>query len=105
MRNVTKDNITQAFVGYFGPDTKPRTRFLMERLADHLHDFVRETNLTHEEWEAAIAFLMETGDITTPERNEFVLLSDVLGLSSRRVRACSVPFTSPMRRTWPSART
>lgn len=82
MRNVTKDNITQAFVGYFGPDTKPRTRFLMERLADHLHDFVRETNLTHEEWEATIAFLMETGDITTPERNEFVLLSDVLGLSS-----------------------
>lgn len=82
MRNVTKDNITEAFLGYFSDDTDPRLRFLMERLASHLHEFARETRLTHEEWRTALEFLVDTGNITTPERNEFVLLSDVLGLSS-----------------------
>ncbi len=82
MRNVTKDNITEAFLGYFGPDTDPRLSFLMERLAAHLHDFVRETRLTHDEWRTALEFLVDAGNITTKERNEFVLLSDILGLSS-----------------------
>lgn len=82
MRSVTKDNITNAFTGYFGPDTDPRLRFLMVKLAQHLHDFARETRLTHDEWRKGMEILRQAGDITTDERNEFVLLSDILGLSS-----------------------
>ncbi len=82
MRNVTKDNITETFLGYFGDDTDPRLKEIMESFAKHLHSFVRETNLTHKEWEKGLDILRRSGEITTPERDEFVLLSDVLGLSS-----------------------
>ncbi len=82
MRTVTEDTITQAFLDYFGPDTDPRLRFLMEKLAEHLHNFARETKLTHAEWRKGLEILGEAGRISDEERNEFVLLSDVLGLSS-----------------------
>jgi hydroxyquinol 1,2-dioxygenase len=51
-------------------------------MVKHLHDFVRETGLTHDEWRKGLELLQKTGEITTPDRNEFVLMSDVLGLSS-----------------------
>ena len=82
MRSVTKDNITEVFTSYFGEDTDPRVREVLGALARHIHDFAREVNLTHAEWQVGIDFLTRAGDITTPERHEFVLLSDVLGLSS-----------------------
>lgn len=82
MRNVTKDNITDVFSAYFAEDTDPRVREVLSALAKHVHDFAREVNLTHAEWQIGIDFLQKAGDITTPERHEFVLLSDVLGLSS-----------------------
>lgn len=82
MRNLTKDNITDVFMGYFGPDTDPRLREVMQSLAHHLHAFVKETGLTHAEWEKGIAFLEWAGRISDAERHEFVLLSDVLGVSS-----------------------
>ena len=47
----------------------------------HLHAFVRETEPTTAEWERAIAFLTATGQACTDTRQEFVLLSDVLGVS------------------------
>jgi len=82
MHNVTEESITDTFLGYFGQDTDPRVRELMNSLARHLHAFARETRLTHEEWRRGLELLRETGRITTPQRDEFVLLSDVLGLSS-----------------------
>ena len=82
MRNVTRDNITDVFMGYLGDDVDPRLREVMESLVRHLHAFAREVNLTHEEWRAGIAFLERAGEISDAERNEFVLLSDVVGLSS-----------------------
>jgi protocatechuate 3,4-dioxygenase beta subunit len=82
MRTVTKDNITDVFSHYFDDETDPRTRDVLQALARHIHDFARETNLTHDEWRKGIEFLEWAGRITTPERNEFVLLSDVMGLSS-----------------------
>ncbi|NBR90584.1 MAG: hydroxyquinol 1,2-dioxygenase [Rhodobacteraceae bacterium] len=82
MRHVTKDNITEVFAGYLGEQTDPRVREILTALARHLHDFAREVNLTHEEWRKGLEFVEWAGRITTPERNEFVLLSDVLGLSS-----------------------
>lgn len=82
MRTVTSDNITETFLGYFGEDTDPRVTEVMTSLATHLHAFVRETGLTHEEWQKGLDILRQAGSITTPERDEFVLLSDVLGVSS-----------------------
>jgi len=82
MRTVTKDNITDVFASYFGEDTDPRFKEIMTSLAKHLHDFARETELTHDEWRKGLEFVEWAGRITSPERNEFVLLSDVLGLSS-----------------------
>lgn len=82
MRNVNQDSITQAFMDYCSQDTDPRLRFILERLTHHLHAFTREVELTHDEWRRAIGFLTKAGEITSAERNEFVLISDVLGLSS-----------------------
>jgi len=82
MRTVTKDNITDVFTAYFGEDTDPRTREVLVAMARHLHDFAREVNLTHAEWHKGLSMLEHAGRITTPVRNEFVLFSDVLGLSS-----------------------
>ena len=82
MRNVTKDNITDVFKGYMADDMAPRTREIMSSLVQHLHDFARETNLTHDEWRQGIAFLEGCAEIETEDRHEFVLASDVLGLSS-----------------------
>ncbi|TFK65132.1 intradiol ring-cleavage dioxygenase [Pluteus cervinus] len=58
-----------------------RTKFLFTKLVDHLHDFVRETKLTTDEWMSTIKFLTETGKISTGVRQEFILLSDILGVS------------------------
>src|SRR5258708_20156815 len=59
----------------------PRVKFLMEELVKSLHDFVRRTDLTFGEWEYAIDFLTRVGQKCTPSRQEFILLSDVLGVS------------------------
>ncbi|MGR3714361.1 MAG: dioxygenase family protein [Shimia sp.] len=82
MRTVTKDNITDVFMNYLSEDTTPRVREVMGALVRHLHDFARETQLTHEEWRAGIAFLEGCAAIESEDRHEFVLASDVLGLSS-----------------------
>ncbi|KAH7116332.1 dioxygenase [Dactylonectria macrodidyma] len=59
----------------------PRLAYLMERLVTHMHDFARETRLSTEEWTAALGFLVGCGKISSDVRHEFILLSDVLGLS------------------------
>jgi protocatechuate 3,4-dioxygenase beta subunit len=82
MRTVDKESITKAFVDYCGEQTDPRLKFVLESLAGHLHGFIRETNLTHDEWRKALELLYEAGKISTPQRNEFILFSDLLGLSS-----------------------
>lgn len=82
MRNVTKDNLTDVFMGYFGKDADPRLREVLGSLVKHLHAFAKEVSLTHEEWNTGIEFLERAGEISDAERHEFVLLSDVLGLSS-----------------------
>ena len=82
MRHVTKDNLAAVFDSYMGPQIDPRLREVMSALVRHLHAFAKDVNLTHAEWETAIAFLERAGEISNEERHEFVLLSDVLGLSS-----------------------
>lgn len=82
MRTVTKDNITDVFMAYLAEDTDPRMREVIGAMVKHLHDFAREVNLTHEEWRTGIAFLEGCAAVETEDRHEFVLASDVLGLSS-----------------------
>jgi protocatechuate 3,4-dioxygenase beta subunit len=82
MRNVTKDNITDVFMGYMGDDVNPRLREVMSSLVTHLHAFAKDVELTHAEWETGISFMERAGEISDEARHEFVLLSDVLGLSS-----------------------
>ncbi|TFK25328.1 intradiol ring-cleavage dioxygenase [Coprinopsis marcescibilis] len=59
-----------------------RMKFIFKGLINHLHDFVRETSITTDEWMAAIEFLTQTGQKCTDIRQEFILLSDTLGLST-----------------------
>lgn len=82
MRDVNKDNLTDVFNSYMGLDVNPRLREVMSSLVTHLHDFAKDVSLTHAEWEQGISFLERAGEISNKERHEFVLLSDVLGLSS-----------------------
>jgi hydroxyquinol 1,2-dioxygenase len=64
-----------------GPNVDPRLRRAMQILVTHLHAAVREIAPTHAEWRAAIEFLTETGQMCSDWRQEFILLSDVLGVS------------------------
>ncbi|WP_127106685.1 dioxygenase [Pararhodobacter zhoushanensis] len=82
MKDINQFTITQAVKDSF--KTEPGSRFesLLHGLVEHLHDFTREQNVTHEEWMGVLNFLYDCGKISTPERHEFILLSDVLGWSS-----------------------
>ncbi len=91
MRKLTQDNITEVFLGYCGEDTDPRMREIMASLAKHLHAFAKEVRLTHAEWQTGIDFMERMTEFTDAERHEFVLLSDVLGLSSLVDMINSVP--------------
>jgi len=82
MKNVSIDTITQAFLNYCSEDTEPRTMFVLQKMVEHIHAFTKETELTHAEWMRGLQFLYEAGQISDPIRNEFVLASDVTGLSS-----------------------
>ena len=81
MRNLTQHNITQAVLARIGADTQPRMREIMVGLVQHLHAFARDVRLTEREWEQGVAFLTATGQTCDDRRQEFILLSDVLGLS------------------------
>jgi protocatechuate 3,4-dioxygenase beta subunit len=69
----------------FDSCTDPRLKQVMQALVRHLHGFLREVRLTEEEWWAAIGFLTAAGDITDGHRQEFILLSDVLGASMQTI--------------------
>lgn len=81
--NDLKDlkDLTDRVVASFGTAKDERFREVMQALVRHAHAFVRETRLTEDEWGAAVEFLTAAGHISTDTRQEFVLLSDVLGIS------------------------
>jgi hydroxyquinol 1,2-dioxygenase len=82
MRNINEDTITQAVLASMAQCQNPRLRTIMTSLVQHLHSFAREVRLTEEEWFSAIKFMTDVGHITDEARQEFILLSDVLGLST-----------------------
>lgn len=95
MRAVDKSTITAAFLASASAEISPRLRFVLERLATHLHGFAREVDLTHAEWQRAIELLAWAGRISDEKRNEFILFSDVLGLSSLVDLIGSAPGGTP----------
>jgi hydroxyquinol 1,2-dioxygenase len=79
-----RELIEQVVASYDGAEND-RLKLLMQALTRHLHAFVREVRLTEAEWEAAIEFLTACGHITDDKRQEFILLSDALGVSMQTV--------------------
>jgi hydroxyquinol 1,2-dioxygenase len=82
MRNINEDTITQAVLASMAGCQSPRLRTVMTSLVQHLHSFAREVKLTEDEWFQAIQFLTAVGHITDDVRQEYILLSDTLGLST-----------------------
>jgi hydroxyquinol 1,2-dioxygenase len=82
MRELTPDTITDAVLEQMATTQDPRMKEVMAAAVKYLHAFAREVNLTPGEWINGIAFLTAVGKMCTPERQEFVLLSDCLGLSA-----------------------
>ena len=82
MRNLNEDTITQAVLARHADTPNPRLKEVMTSLVQHLHSFAREVKLTEDEWVQGIEFLTQTGHITDDKRQEFILLSDTLGLST-----------------------
>jgi protocatechuate 3,4-dioxygenase beta subunit len=81
MRNLTEANLTDAVVARLEKTADPRFREIMTSLIGHLHAFVREVELTEEEWFEGVKFLTATGQKCDDKRQEYILLSDVLGVS------------------------
>jgi len=77
----TEEASAEAVNARTGSDTNPRLATVMAALVRHLHAFAKEVHLTQDEWDLAIEFLTKTGQICSQERQEFILLSDVLGFS------------------------
>ena len=77
----SEERSAEVVAASFAGTTDPRLQTVLTSLVRHLHDFVKDVELTEDEWGAAIGFLTETGQACTPTRQEFILLSDVLGLS------------------------
>ncbi|TCG07085.1 hydroxyquinol 1,2-dioxygenase [Paraburkholderia steynii] len=81
MRNLDEHTVTQAVVDLLSGTPDPRLKLILVRLITHLHNFAREVELTEKELHEAILFLTATGQKCSEKRQEFILLSDVLGLS------------------------
>jgi hydroxyquinol 1,2-dioxygenase len=81
MRNLTEDNITQAVIACIEHTPDPRLKEILTRLVQHLHAFAREVKLTEAEWFHGVEYLTRVGHKSDDRRQEFILLSDILGLS------------------------
>lgn len=80
--NANIDALTRSVLEQMGRTPAPRLRQIMQSAVRHLHAFAEEVELTPEEWLAGIAFFTATGQMCSADRQEFILLSDTLGLSS-----------------------
>jgi hydroxyquinol 1,2-dioxygenase len=81
MRNLNADNITAAVVDEFSGCEDERLKTILNSLVVHLHAFLREIEPSEREWTNAIEFLTKTGQMCDDQRQEFILLSDTLGVT------------------------
>lgn len=84
-QTAVEEDLIERVLASFAQTQDPRLKTVMESLTRHLHAFIRDVRLTEDEWNAAIAFLTAVGHITDDRRQEFVLLSDVLGASMQTI--------------------
>lgn len=77
----SEERSAEVVAASFAGTPDPRLRQVMTSLVQHLHAFIKDVELTEEEWSSAIDFLTRTGQISSAVRQEFILLSDVLGAS------------------------
>ena len=89
-QETVERTLTDTVLRSFDDCADPRLRAVMQSLVTHLHAFVRDVRLSEDEWNAAIGFLTEVGHITDDRRQEFILLSDVLGASMQTVNVNNV---------------
>jgi len=82
MQELTPETITQAVLDQMATTPNPRLKEIMASAVKHLHAFAKDVNLTPAEWIKGIAFMTQVGKICTSARQEFILLSDTLGLSA-----------------------
>ncbi|GAA1226572.1 protocatechuate 3,4-dioxygenase subunit beta [Prauserella halophila] len=80
-----EERLIEEVVASFAGAGDARLREVLESLTRHLHGFIRDVRLTEDEWKRAIDFLTDTGHITDDKRQEFILLSDVLGASMQTI--------------------
>ena len=81
MRDANEHTITNAVLDRFANTPDPRLKTLVQALVRHMHAFVRDVEPTFREWQAAIDYLTRTGQMCSDTRQEFILLSDVMGVS------------------------
>lgn len=82
MQDLDEFSATEAALAQMAATTNPRFKEIVDAAVRHLHAFAREVNLTPEEWLTGVGFLTAVGKACTPVRQEFILLSDVLGVSA-----------------------
>src|ERR1700709_477446 len=80
-RDFDERSITDAVIARLERTPDPRLKQILQSLVQHTHDFVRDVELTQEEWFSGIQFLTRTGQMCDDKRQEFILLSDTLGVS------------------------
>jgi hydroxyquinol 1,2-dioxygenase len=82
MRELSPETITDAVLDQMATTSDPRLKEIMASAVKHLHAFARDVNLTPGEWIKGIEFMTMVGKTCTSARQEFILLSDTLGLSA-----------------------
>src|SRR5258708_13113588 len=81
MQYATEENLTDQALKRWEACHSPRLREIMQSLVKHVHEFVREVDLKEDEWLTGMNWLAKTGQLSSDKRHEFILLSDVLGVS------------------------
>src|SRR5215467_9937303 len=81
MSNNSEEQITHNVLDSMAHTPDPRMKQVMSSLVSHLHSFIREVELTQEEWALGIQFLTRTGLMCDEKRQEFILLSDITGVT------------------------
>ena len=82
-----EQQLVDAVIASFANTPDQRLKTVLTALVEHLHAFIREVRLTEREWQQGIDFLTRVGHITDDQRQEFILLSDVLGASIGTVKS------------------
>lgn len=87
-----EEQLLRNVLNSFNDCKDPRLKQLLKSLVTHLHTFIREVRLTEQEWNTAIEFLTHVGHITDDQRQEFILLSDVLGVSMQTINVSNTTY-------------